>query len=80
MPLPSVLSAVVFQAPITGSVKHGFQGVDLKVVFFIDMFLYFVKQITLQVNKLAACFAFQVKMFLTGPVVPDMLVTGASFT
>jgi hypothetical protein len=48
-------------------------------MFAVDVLLYLVKQITFQVNKLAAYFAFQVKMFLAGLVVLDMLITGASF-
>jgi hypothetical protein len=71
-------TSAFFKTPIAGSVKYGFKGVNLKVVFFVDVFLYLVKQITFQVDKIAAYFAFQVKMFLTGPFVPDILITGAS--
>jgi hypothetical protein len=71
--------SVVLQAAITGSVEYGFQGVDLEVVFFVDVFLYFVKQIAFQMNKFAAYFTLQVKVFLANLVVPDILITGASF-
>jgi hypothetical protein len=62
---------------LASAVKYGFKKVNLKMVFVLQVPKNFIKKIALQVYKLSAFFAFQVKMLPPRLVWRHILVAGA---
>jgi hypothetical protein len=60
-----------------GPIKHGFEHVELKVMFAEQVPFNFTQKITVQMNEGAAGFAFHVEMPPAFFFVVDVLVTGA---